>query len=451
MKHRVLCFVDDQQGRDIELLLPLIYHAEKYLECEIRFVFIWDIHEIYKEQPDLILLANTVGSKWHFEISKYAHEQNITVFALISEGNFRTNGTFDYWGYNTDKKFYQEYICHWSERTRRFLADIIPEMADRMVLTGATGFDRYKIYKFPERDAYLADKGLQKYSKVIGYAAWAFGKLHSETGREELKYFLKQKPDTWQEWTHSQMIEVENILRQLIENNPDILFLLKVHPNETHPHITRESPNEIYRLKEYPNVLYLKNEEDIHDLISAADLWMGFETTTAIDAWMLDKETVLINPDPDFQRDQVHRGSAIARTYPIAQGFIDEYYENGRIREFNSQEKILSRQAIIEESIGFTDGLNHLRAAHYLSKSLQTARQRVKKPKFRFRYYLESIKLHVGRRLYVRPLFLILPKFKKAVWAMDRCELKNINLLKDKYYPWLDEFYRNNNLSVPKN
>jgi len=203
------------------------------------------------------------------------------------------------------------------------------------------------------------------------------------------------------------------------------------------------------RLKDYPNVLYVKNEEKIHDLIAVSDIWMGFETTTAMEAWMLGKETLLINPDPDFSRDQVHLGSFIARSYAMAQAFIDEFYQNGLTRDFNTEEKMASRRDIIKETIGFADGLNHLRTAFYLNEALMKSEQRVKKPKFRLKYYMESLKLHLGRKIYIRSLFLILPKFKKAVWAMDRCKLKNIRRLKDKYYPWLDEFYRKHGLSDP--
>jgi len=438
---RALCFVDDQQGRDVELLLPLVYHAEKYLGCEIEFRLVWDIFSIYRGQPDLVILANTVGSRWLFEVSKYAHEQNILVFALLSEGNFRTNGTFDYWGYNTDHEFYQEYVCLWSERTKDFFKEKLPGHADKMVLSGATGLDRYKIYQFPTKEEFLNRKGLTQFKKVIGYAGWAFGKLHSEIGRQELKYFMKGRPG-WEEWTEQQRTEVESILQQLIENNSDTLFILKVHPNETHPHITKESPNEMIRLRKYPNVLYIKNEEPIHDLISLADLWMGFETTTSIEAWMLNKETVLINPDPDFERDFAHKGSVIAKSYAEVQSCIDEFYSEGEISSFNTPEKVEFRKTIIEETIGFADGLNHLRAAHYLAESLKKTGERQKKRVFRLKYFLRSFNLHVGSVFYNRWLFLHLPKFKKTVWAFDRWKLKNIHVLKEKYYPFLDEFYR---------
>lgn len=441
--HKVFCFVDDQQGRDVELLLPLVYYAEKYLDCKVEFRFVWDIFAIYRELPDLVLLANTVGSQWLFEISKYAHEQNIPVFALISEGNFRTNGTFDYWGYNTDHVFYQEYVCLWSARTRDFFREKLPDEAPKMVLTGATGFDRYKIYKFPAKDEFLQRKGLSRFKKVVGYAGWAFGKLYSEIGRQELHYFLQDKPD-WEAWTISQRDAVESILRQLIGNNPDILFLFKVHPNETHPHITTESPNEMIRLREYPNVLYLKNEEPIHDLISASDIWMGFETTTSIEAWMLGKETLLINPDPDFNRDNACDGSVIAQSYEDVQSCIDEFYQHGAISRFHSEKKKASRANVVKETIGFDDGLNHFRAAGYLDEVLKQSPAKTKKRVFRMRYFLRSLKLHIGNLFYNRWLFLNLPKFNKTVWAFDRWKLKNIPLLKERYYPFLDVFYKKN-------
>jgi surface carbohydrate biosynthesis protein len=444
--YKVFCFVDDQQGRDIELLLPLVYHAEKCLNCKVEFRFVWDIFAIYRELPDMVLLANTIGSKWIFEVSQYAHEQNIPVFALISEGNFRTDGTFDFWGYNTDRNFYQDYVCLWSERTLHFFKEKLPDQADKMVLTGATGFDRYAIYKFPSKEEFLQRKGLTQFKKVIGYAGWAFGKLHSEIGRQELHYFLKDKAD-WIEWTEKQRDEVETILRQLVENNPDILFILKVHPNETHPHITHENLNEMCRLKNYPNVLYIKNEETIHDLIAASDLWMGFETTTAIESWILGKETLLINPDLNFTRDNACKGSVIAQTYEATQSCIDEFYREGKISSFYTDEKREARTQIIKETIGFDDGLNHVRAAHFLAESMKHISDKKKKRVFRMKYFMRSFNLHAGSLFYNRWLFLRLPKFKKTVWAFDRWRLKNILVLKERYYPFLDEFYKKNHLT----
>ena len=84
-KIKVLCFTDDAIGRDVEMMLPIRYFAERFLNCEFYHALNIDIHEIYRQRPDLILQANTIGSNLYFEISKIAHEQNIPLFALISE------------------------------------------------------------------------------------------------------------------------------------------------------------------------------------------------------------------------------------------------------------------------------------------------------------------------------------------------------------------------------
>ena len=147
-KIKALCFTDTTVGRDVEMMLPIRYFAERFLNCEFYHALNIDIHQIYCIKPDIILQANTIGSNLYFQISKIAHEQNIPLFALVSEGNFRTDGSFDYWGFNRDKKFYQDFVCCWSERTAKFLKKEVPESAGKIVVTGGVGFDRYKIYKF---------------------------------------------------------------------------------------------------------------------------------------------------------------------------------------------------------------------------------------------------------------------------------------------------------------
>jgi surface carbohydrate biosynthesis protein len=447
-KFKAICYLDDEQGRDAELIMPLVCFAEKFLNCKVNFCFVWDIHAIYRKKPDIVLLPNTVGSKWYFEISQYAAKQGIKVFALISEGNFRTNGTFNYWGYNTDKVYYQEFICHWSERTKNFLASELPEIAEKNVLTGATGFDRYITDVFPTKKEFLERRKLPDYKKIIGYAGWAFGKMFSDTGRMEIYGNHKEKAPERMKWMEEQMYKVEAFLKTLIENNPDILFILKRHPNETHPHITKESPNEMIRLQNMNNVLYVRDDEPIHDLIAVADIWTAFETTTAMEAWMLGKRTLLFNPDPDFTRDNVHKGSVIATNPQQAQELIDEFYQTVDLKAFNSIERKEARKLIIKETIGYDDGLNHARAGLYLKKTLDSCNRNLVKTKFSFKYFSRFLALKLGSLIYSKNLFLILPKFKKTIWIFERHRLKNLKILKEKKEENLNRFYQMKNLNT---
>ena len=449
-KIKALCFFDDDKGRDVEILMPVLYYAETYLNVEIKKAFIVDIDKIRRDKPDLVILANTIGSKNHHLIAKYAYENGIKVFALISEGNFRTNGTFNYWGYNTDKQFYQEYICHWSQRTLDFLSTALPSYKDKMVLTGATGFDRYRIYDFETKESFLKRYNLSQYKKVIGYAGWSFGKLHNPKGLMEIRNNHKENAEQRIKWMQEQQLLVENILRQTIENNPDILFILKRHPNEIHPHYTQRDNNEMINLEHYPNVLYLRNEEDVHTLISVSDIWTAFESTTTIEAWMMkDIPTLFINPDINFTRDPNYRGTVIVKSYDEFQEKINEFYATGKVEAMYTPEKTEARKEIIKNVIGFDDGFNHIRAGYYLTKTIETINPKSKKsitPKalFLFRYFM----LHLGHLFYYKPLFLKLPRLKKNVWIMERYKLKNIEPTKTRYYRYLDRFHKQHD--IPK-
>lgn len=448
-KIKALCYFDNDKGRDVEILMPLLYYAETYLNIEVEKAFIFDIDKIRRKKPDLVIIANTIGSKLHHQISKYTYQNNIKLFALISEGNFRTNGTFNYWGYNPDKFFYQEYICHWSNRTKDFMSSELPEFKDKMVLTGATGFDRYKIFDFESKELFLKRYNLSQFNKIIGYAGWAFGKTHNPTGLMEIRNTFKHNADERITWMKNQQINIENILREAIENNPDILFILKRHPNEIHPHLTQKDNNEMVRLADYPNVLYLRDEEDVHTLINVSDIWTAFESTTVIEAWMMKEiPTIFINPDPDFDRDNNFTGTVVVKSYKEFQSKIDEYYKTNKIVDMYSVEKIKARKQIFENVIGFADGMNHIRAGYYLDKtSKKITPNPKKKVKLNLLYFIRYLLIHIGSIFYYKPLFLKLPKFKKTIWIFERYKLNNIDVLKKIYYGYLNDFHDKNNIS----
>lgn len=441
-QYRVLCFLDNDSGRDVEIVLPVVYYAEKYLRAEVEFAFIWDIDAIRRKKPDLVMLPNTIGSVFHWQVARYANQNGIRVFAMISEGNFRTDGSFDYWGYNRDKIFYQDYITLWSERTFNFLSKEMPEYKDRLKVTGATGFDRYQIYRFEEKEHLLSRYGLGHFEKVIGYAGWAFGKMYNKQGFDEMRFLHEDDPKKI-EWIKAQMLLVEEALRISIETHPEILFILKRHPNEANPTIVGKGQNEMVKLKYHKNVLYITEEENIHDLINVSDIWMAFESTTALEAWLMNKQTLFVNPDPDFKRDKLYHGSAIVKNGTELSGAIEEFYRTGRISAFFGSAEVTARERLIADTIGFGDGLNHVRSGYWLGKVFDditpSSRPRVR---LNIKYITWYLLMMLGQFFYYRPLFKVVPKFKKTIWIFDRFRLKNIPLLKKSYWPQLDQFHK---------
>jgi surface carbohydrate biosynthesis protein len=444
-KFKVLCFTDDAVGRDVEMLLPIRYFAERFLNCEFHHALNIEIHLIYKLKPDVILQANTIGSNLYFEISKIAHDQNIPLFALISEGNFRTDGSFNYWGFNRDRNFYQDFVCCWSDRTADFLKIEVPGAKDRIVVTGGVGFDRYRIYEFMKKEEFLKKYNKEHYSKVIGYAGWAFGKLDHKRGKEELLSWAKGDQNKLN-WIEEQRKKLRDILRQTIENNPDTLFILKQHPQENAPERPEPVKNEMSELIHYKNVIYLCGEESIHDLISVSDLWTCFESTTALEAWLMGKQTIFINPDPDFNRDPLYKGSALIKNFDAFQKMIDFYYSKNKIEDFYDDEKETTRKKLIKDIIGFGDGLNHIRASYYFDKTLKNSVNKNSKYKFHLWHWFVHILIRIASPFYNRSIFSLIYKLKKHLWVFENYKMKKLEKLYNNYSIYLEKFYIENNI-----
>ena len=446
-KIKVLCFTDNSTGRDVEMLLPIRYYAERFLNCEFFHALNIDIHQIYRVKPDVILQANTIGSNLYFEISRIANSQNIPLFALISEGNFRTDGTFDYWGFNKDKKFYQDYVCCWSERTSKFLKQKEPEFSNKIVVTGGVGFDRYVIYKFMQKETFLLKYNKQGFKKIVGYAGWAFGKLDHKRGRDEMLFWAGGDEKKF-EWIETRRKIVRDILRATIESNPDTLFILKQHPQENAPERTTPVTNEMSELSHYNNVVYLCDQEAIHDLISVCDLWTCFDSTTALECWLMGKQTIFINPDPEFTRDELFKGSVLARSSTEFQMLIDQFFSSGKIEEFYGSEKDLKRKELIKNIIGFGDGMNHIRASHYFKKTIEKSALNTHRFKFIFWHGFVYFLIRMAGPFYNRAIFSKIYKLKKHLWVFENYKMEKLDALYRKYFPYFEDFYSSKQVEI---
>lgn len=438
--HRLLYFTNNDSGRDVEMMLPVIYFAERFLNCTVSTTLTTNIYEIHKQRPDCVLLANTIGAKLHFHIAREAHRAGIPVFSLVSEGNFKTDGSFDHWGYNTAKELYEDYICCWSERTRDYLCRLLPDNTDRIKVTGGVGFDRYRILDFEERSSFRRRHRLdaEKFSTIIGYAGWGFAKLAHPRGRSELLAYFNKDTDRL-EWAEEQRKALLEILKQAIQAQPETLFVLKKHPTETVAAEPGSDHNEMAALQDFPNVLYLK-EDSIHDLMHVADLWWVYESTTALEAHLMGTQTLFIVPDPDFPRTNLHAGFAEARTFEEVRAMTEQFFTTGSLPEYNSPEKIKRREEIIKDSFGYDDGYNHIRAAHYLRKTLNAPSSYSKKG-FSLYYMLVYWVLKFLTPFYRAQVFSKLPWINRKLWVFDRYHLKNLPQLHRRYARCLERFY----------
>jgi len=438
--------MDTDHGRDPEILLPIVIFAERFLNCKVNFRFLWDFHSLKRDRPDLVLIPNLKGHHLYFKLGKLCQKLGIPLYAHESEGNFRTDGSFPYWGYNVDQKFYQEYVCCWSERTQAYMHELVPREKSKIVCTGAPGFDRYQFAQFTPRQELLSRWGKQDYLKVVGYAGWAFGKIYSEHKDIALTY-IHPDPEIRFKWVEENRQYTETMLRTCIERYPDTLFVFKRHPKEIFEHERTQVKNEMNGLAHYPNVLYIIDEEEIHDLIAISDIWMGFETTTSLEAWLLDKPTIVLNKDTNFTRNSIYKGSAIAATPAELHHMIDDFYHTGRIAAFENSKLATIRRLIVSESIGTDDGLNHVRSAYFLSHALDkhsTASQIKIGWYFTLFYYFYQL----FKFVYHRGLFSRMPKLRKTVFIFEKWKLTKLYTRKQELKSYLDTFYQTHEVNT---
>ncbi len=375
MKCDILNLEWGSSGRDIHIVEPVLSYIEIKFGLNVVRESIWHGElKLLKYRPKVLLISNSTGATNNFRIVKLAHLIGIKTVALISEGDIVEKADYInkmFWGWNTDKKSYEDLTIFWTERTVQLAKKNIPESAGfNLKYSGATGFDRYKLFSFSSKEEFKEKLNKDIYKKVIGLAGWGFD-LYSE---ETLQKSLAPLPDEcyyFIDFYNKSRKELNNVYKQLVENNPDILFVAKFHPGTVDRNCT-----EFEGLSNFPNVVELFREE-ISDIINACDIWIAFESTTCLEAWLLGKQTFLINPcGENFPRSLIYKGSPVYFNYERSQKAINDFYEIGNIPAFLEKED--ERERLIKYTIEHGDGKNHQRAADFVFELFKDSRKKKK-------------------------------------------------------------------------
>lgn len=172
---------------------------------------------------------------------------------------------------------------------------------------------------------------------------------------------------------------------------------------------------------------------------------MAFESTSIMEAWLLNIPTLMINGDSDFVRVDLHTGSLHAKNTEEVLSAFEELYGKNNLAYFNENEVVKNRNSIFSNSIGFADGLNHLRSIKEFRTYLKSESSQLK-PSINFKFFRLYILLHFGKYFYIPSIFKKLPKLKKTVWVFENYSLKKIKNQKKDVYRDLDSFYLKHNL-----
>ena len=364
-----------QSDRDLHIVTPVLLYLQKRYHLRFKTESIFNgYYYLLKYRPKMLVISNFAGDKINHEVVKTAYEMGIKVVSLISEGNVKSEYVHQFlWGWNKEKRLYVDKLCLWSERSRRLFTEAYPEYANFFTVTGATGFDRYRLLTFKTKEAFLRENSLS-FRKIVGIAGWGFDHLFGAYYQQHEAQYLQVMGQKQIKMHRDDLVKLRRIYRELIEQNRDTLFILRYHPGT----IDFEK-SEFFGLEKYGNVFvsipHQNTRYTISDLINISDLWIGYETTTALEAWLMGKQTFLINPSgKDFIRENVHRGSPIVQTTQEAQKFLDAFFTNKRIEAFERLQQY--REEVIRDAIGYADGQNHIRAAEAIYAIFETPSNR---------------------------------------------------------------------------
>ena len=425
MRCDILHLTYSSAGRDVDICEPILSYLEIKYGIYVERACMRDYAEkLYTLRPK-IMLTETKGSDTDVNAVRFAKALGIKVVSVTGEGDY-VPGKADifFWGWNKPEYSQPDVELLWSSRARKLIATELPETNEsryNILVSGGTGFDRYKFFSFLKREQFLEKYNLVNYKMIVGFASWGFDVYDY---RGDFKFHEKAG------------IELNRCLRKLIENNKDVLFILKFHPASRN-----EEKTEFAGLREYKNVIAFHSEENIADLINVSDIWMGYETTTCLEAWLLGKQTLLINPlGADFMRSEIAFGSPIMRNAEEVQNAINEYNHQGRIKAFAELRE--RRKEIIQDVIEYDDGKNHIRAGEIVYDLLVEKKENGQRDGFNWRMMLLKRK---GQKKIVDFVCKFLPGRKKSFplysWFNEHYNEEERENQHQKYLRGLKEFY----------
>lgn len=348
-KHKPTVFFIEwaTHGRELDMQLPIIYFFEKILKWNVYYKSAFNWPSIIKKVPDMILISGTVGAKIGVDWSRRIEKANIPLFTQVTEGNYRENDIYEFvWGHAKDTKRLSENLSMlWSYNAYQMSVKAYPETKSVFRVSGAVGFDKYKFVKMTKF------KNLDR-KKVIGYASFDFNKLLEDKNlfkRYGNEIFVRQK---------KQAIKCKSILSYLAKTFPDILFLIKPHPGDGN-----RTPLELVGLEGLDNVKIDYNIK-IQDAISLSDLWLNYNSSTNLEAWLMNKPSITFLTNEKYFSSEIIRGSIIEDDPKKIGKMINEFYNVGKIKRFDKLNTF--RKSLIKDSIGYPDGMNHVRFMSFL-------------------------------------------------------------------------------------
>ncbi|MBY7834399.1 hypothetical protein KW463_16285 [Vibrio fluvialis] len=307
-------------------------------------------------KPKILFITNSVGAKVNLNIIKYAKSKGIFCITSSSEGNFKEESVEQFfWGVNREKILYEDRVCLWNKDSMQMSVANYPEYKDRICVSGAIGFDRYRLIKPLPRNSRF----------TVAMACWNFDFLNSKLPNYGLFNGKKLSKEDMS-FFEDDLLLFNKEITSVIKTNQHIDFIIKIHPGCLGGHYY----SGVQGLDKYSNVKLVVRDMTITEILQKSDLLISYESTTALEAWLLNVDTVMLNPSGvEFpMREGFHFGQPCVSDAIELNRLIHEKITTGKIKGFEGLTR--SRTDIIKNIIRWSDGLNHVRFGNEIINSL---------------------------------------------------------------------------------
>lgn len=429
------------ESRDREVVSLIM----NYLRMQGVSVFEGPVFNAYRLldtlKPKVLYITNSVGAKINIDVIRYAKSKGVKCITGMAEGNFNELGIEQFvWGVNSNKILFEDKCYLWNKRSYHLALKYYPFLRGRIGVCGAVGFDRYKIVRGGTLN--WLKKEAKKYKQTIGIGCWNFdftiegaycykkfnGQVISST---QLSNFRNDREKFNQE------------LVKLITANPDKLFIIKRHPGC----LNGDLASGISGCRKFSNVIIGTNEFSIMEAIESSDIWLSYESTTAMEAWLMGKPTGLLNPSgTDFPfREGFHWGQPNFCNADEWSKALDELLQHGHLQAFIALEA--ERKNLIQDILQWDDGLNHVRMGNAILDLILLDKPYSDIIKLSFR---EKIRVYKAKLAWsCRHLFKVLPSFiakNRAIYL--NWNHKAVETLSAKRYEQQKFFYAQCNMNL---
>ena len=335
--------------------------VRNYLRLHGIKVISGSVHNAYallrKHRPDLVYMTNIIGAHINFRIACYCRSKNIKLVTGISEGDIKEHKASGMvWGHNSLRSPVESEILLWSDFQREKFIDQHSFYSAIAHVTGSPGADRYKFCAPSEA---LVDRS--GYKIVVGLGCFNFPEDSSSASDAS-----KDIKDTRSRLSEDRHAFAET-LDDLVSMMPEVLFLFKLHPGG----LRGKYGAGIEKAARRRNVKVLPKDASILNCIAASDVWMSYESNSAMEAWLMNKHTGLLNPSgTDFERSDFYKGQPNFATAVEWRDALHCFLQAAELPGFKELES--ERKKVIKKVIGWDDGFNHVRSGNAILKALDS-------------------------------------------------------------------------------